>query len=579
MLHNPLATPARAHAALTGGFVCAVLLLALRPIEAFDTFWQLQSGKHIWQTGRFIYQDTFSLARDVFRLEHCWLHDVILYLTYASGGYPLLSLLKPVAIALCAGLLLRWALQKGVDTAYALPVLTLCLVASMESWLLRPQLWTFLFALLYLHLLYRGRQQGGRAWWWLVPLMLAWANLHAACIFGFALIGAFWVGELWRAWRGATSWRSLGVLTSCGLLTFAAAFVNPYGYRIPVAQLLGHLNQHKVATGAAPSGMTGNMEWLPPDFLQVPWFYLVMALWAATILWRLWRRRMDVAEIVFFLGFCYMGFSQIRHTTLVALLAGYFLPAAVQEIGQTLGRGVVLWGKSLSLLRYGSLAALMALALTALAQGRLGWGVRPYEFPVAAADFVLEQRPPGNLYNAYDWGGYLMWRLYPDYLVFVDGRSTSPRYFDASSQIENSWEGWEQTLADEQVNLIVTRTCFYDSGGPQNLIDGLVRRPDWALVFQDETAVAYVRRIPENRELIARFGLPNRMAYRTMLAEATRLQQEGYPRPRTWLALGRAHYALGDHTAALAAYERFLDHAPDHREAQRMVMLLSGGRG
>lgn len=555
-----------------------LFLLALRPIEAFDTFWQLQSGKYIWQTGQFIYQDTFSLAWDAYRLEHCWLHDVLLYITYVTGGYPLLSLLKPLIISLCGALLLRGTLKKGVDTAYALPVLTLCLFASTDSWLVRPQLWTFLFALLYLHLLYLGRERGVLAWWWLIPLMLFWANLHAACIFGFALIAAFWVGEFWRAWRGSASWRALGGLSVCGLLTFATAFVNPYGYRIPVGQLLGHLNQHKVATGEAPSGMTGNMEWLPPNFDQVSWFYVVMALWGLTILWRVWRRRMDVAEIVFFLGFSYMGFSQVRHTTLVALLAGYFLPAAVQEMGQA----TINWRSKLALclplLRYSSLVVLLVLSLTAFSRGQLGWGLKPYEYPVAAADFVLEQRLPGNLYNAYDWGGYLMWRFYPGYLVFVDGRTTSARYFDASTQIENGWNGWEQVLADEQVNLIVTRTCFYDSGGPQNLIDQLARRPDWSLVFQDDTAVVYVRRIPENRQLISRFGMPNRFAYRTMLAEATRLQNEGYPRPKTWLALGRVHYALGDQVAALEAYRQFLQESPENREARAMVALLTGRR-
>lgn len=556
-------------------FTSMVFLLALRPIESFDTFWQLQAGKYIWQTGHFIYQDTFSLASDLFRLEHCWLHDILLYVTYVTGGYPLLSLLKPLVIALCGGLLLRWALRRGVDSAYALPVLTLCLYASLDSWLLRPQLWTFLFSLLYLHLLYLGRQHGLRAWLWLVPLMLVWANLHAACIFGFALIAAFWVGELWRACRGTASWRSLGFLSLSGLLSFAAAFVNPYGYRIPIGQLLGHLNQHKVASGDAPSGMLGNMEWLPPSFEQVPWFYVIMVLWGASILWRVCRRRMDVAELAFFLGFCYMGFSQIRHTTLVALMAGYFLPAAFQEFALSLGRGRPFFNKCLPILRYATLVALLALSLTALARGQLGWGVKSNEFPEAAADFVRAYQPSGNLYNAYDWGGYLMWRLFPEYLVFVDGRSSSPHYFDVSSQIEHSWQGWEQALDDEQVNLIITRTCFYDSGGPQNLIDGLAKRIDWVLVFQDDVAVVYVRRIPQHGELIKRFGMPNHYAYRTMLAEATRLQQESGPRPRTWLALGRAHFALGEYADSLAAYRIFLENAPDNREAQSMIMILN----
>ncbi len=558
------------------GFLLGLFFLALRPIESFDTFWQLQSGKYIWQTGQFLYLDTFSLASDAFRLEHCWLHDLILFFLYSIGSYTLLGLLKPIVISLCGYLLFRWSRSRGQPYVVTVAVLLLCLLASADSWLVRPQLWTFLGGVLFLILLYRGRENGWRSWVWLVPIMLAWANLHAACIFGFALFAAYWVGDLWRCCRREALWKDFALLSGIGGLVFAASFVNPYGWRIPMGSLAAHLDQTKVLTGKAVAGFLGNMEWLPPTFEQVPLFYVIMMIWALTILLRLWRRKLDAAEIFFFLGFCYMGFSQIRHTTLVAMMSGFFLPGAIATVLPRHYRDVFLNG-------WKGLSVALLLIVTAIGwagtNGRLGVGLAPYNYPMAAAGFVSEQHPLGNLYNAYDWGGYLMWRLYPDYLMFVDGRSTSSHYFDASSQIENSWDGWEQTLAEERVNLIITRTCFYDSGGPQNLIDQLARRSDWALVFQDETAVVYVRRIPENQELIARFGMPNRFAYRTMLVEATRLQNEGYPRPRSWLALGRAHYALGDRAAALEAFRNFLSEVPGNREALTMVAILTGKRG
>ena len=49
----------------------AVFIVALRPMEDFDTFWQLQSGKYILESGHFLYRDTFSITPDAFRLEHC----------------------------------------------------------------------------------------------------------------------------------------------------------------------------------------------------------------------------------------------------------------------------------------------------------------------------------------------------------------------------------------------------------------------------------------------------------------------------------------------------------------------------
>jgi hypothetical protein len=106
--------------------LCDVLfLLASGEIIAYDTFWQLQSGKYTWQTGQFIYMDIFSLAHDAFRLGHCWLHDIFLYVSYITGGYTLIGLLKPIVITVCAALLLTHALRQKVDLAYALPVIAL----------------------------------------------------------------------------------------------------------------------------------------------------------------------------------------------------------------------------------------------------------------------------------------------------------------------------------------------------------------------------------------------------------------------------------------------------------------------
>lgn len=562
--------PADAAARYGLAWLALVAVFALRPVFDFDTFWQLQSGRHIWQTQAFIYTDIFSQAPDAFRLEHCWLHDIVLFAVHGLGGYPLLGLLQTVLIALSAALLLWWSCQRQVPAVLSLPLLTLCLLASEPSWALRPQLWTFALALLYLILLHTGREQGWRAWIWLAPLMLVWANLHAACIFGLVLIGLFAVAELLRWALGQSSRRRCLELCGCGLLTFGAAFVNPYGYLIPLRQLLAHLNQHRVAAGTAGTMATVNMEWLPPTFAQVPLFYLLMAFWGGLILWRL--RRLDPAEGVFFVAFCYMGFNQIRHTTLVALLAGIYLPGAVAQLAADWQ-----WPRRLRLL---PVFVLLALVLTGLGgyrfwQGWWGFGLKTNEFPVAATDFLVQQRLPANLYNSYDWGGYLMWRLYPDYLVFVDGRSDSVEHFDASTQIDEAQPGWEATLDRHGINTILVRTCFFDTGGPVRLVDRLALHPGWALVYQDQEAVIFLRRSEGHRPWLERLALDGRQAFATRLAEAARLLREDPGKDRALLSLGLAAFKLGQFDQARGFLADYLQRVPGDREALNLQAFLA----
>jgi hypothetical protein len=527
-----------------------VFLLALRPIESFDTFWQLQSGKYIWQTGQFIYQDTFSLAADVFRLEHTWLHDIILYLFYSAGGYQLLSLLKPAIIALCGYLLLLRSIRLSVDPVVAVLVLLVSVIGSEPSWLVRPQLWTFLFPILYLLILFSGRDRGWRRWLWLIPIMLFWANLHAGSVFGFVLIGLFATGELWRVFTNKQQWQRFFELVVVGGLTFAIAFLNPYGYKIPLGQLLAHLNQHKVLTGDAPIGMMGNMEWLPPSFEQVPLFYLIMVVWGLLILLRF--RKLDPAEGIFFLAFLYMGVSQIRHTTLVALLAGFFLPLAFKEFLESIKssrnrsfpvvRGVVILG----------LIATSVYFIMPFANRPWGWGLKETEYPVGAANFVASNSLPGNLYNSYDWGGYLMWQLYPKYLVFVDGRSTSARFFRQSSVIDAADAGWRGYLDENSVNTIITRTSFYDTGEPVSLVFSLAKDKDWTLTFADGVSLVFVRTelLPERVT-----PLEKSLAFESMYQEASRLLEEDSQRTRAPVSMALAAWKLGRQQQAVQIYE------------------------
>lgn len=49
----------------------------------------------------------------------------------------------------------------------------------------------------------------------------------------------------------------------------------------------------------------------------------------------------------------------------------------------------------------------------------LGFGIG-YINPVPEAEFLASQQLGPRMYNLFDSGGYLLWRLYPQYRVMVD---------------------------------------------------------------------------------------------------------------------------------------------------------------
>lgn len=545
----------------------AVFAVALRPMEDFDTFWQLQSGKFILESGHFLYRDTFSITPDAFRLEHCWLSDIIFYLHYLAGGYQLLSLLKTLLVTLCGVLLYRFNQRRGGEACLVIPVLTLCLAATVGAWAERPQLWTFLLSILYINILHKGREQGSQAWYWLIPLMLVWANLHAGCIFGFVLIGLFLIGEIVRLVFKQASLKKILILTGIGLATFGIAFINPYGERIPL-QILAHLNLTQINTG-----QQAIMEWLPPASGQLTLFYTVFAIWGLTILAK-WKHN-DPAEVVFFCAFLYMGTSQIRHSVFVPILAGYYLPATLQDVVHRFLPAQKYGTRFRPLCQFAAVVGLALFLSQNIASSSWGWGLSPTSFPVAATQFLIGNKLPATVYNTYDWGGYLMWKLFPDYQVFIDGRNTTDVVLEVSNRIDNSWNGWQEDFKRYKVNTVISRTCYYDSGGSIPLVESLANDPGWVLIYHDDIAVIFIKKDENYRNVWERYAQPSIGTYETMHAEAVRLFEEDPGRTRVQLSLGRSALKLGRYAEALRHYSSYLQKNSEDSESRMLVDFLS----
>ena len=106
--------------------------------------------------------------------------------------------------------------------------------------------------------------------------------------------------------------------------------------------------------------------------------------------------------------------------------------------------------------------------------------------PVDAVEFLKAQRPPGRLFNSYNWGGYLLWEL-PEYPVFIDGRTDL--YTDELTgewlQVIRAETGWQDTLDRWQVRLILL-----EPGMP---VVAYLPAQGWQLLYQDDVAVVYGR--------------------------------------------------------------------------------------
>jgi hypothetical protein len=121
---------------------------------------------------------------------------------------------------------------------------------------------------------------------------------------------------------------------------------------------------------------------------------------------------------------------------------------------------------------------------------RAGNDFVPGHFPVRAID-ALEASglPEGHMFNEFGWGGYLLYRLWPEKRVFIDGQTDF--YGEDLTYIYNQTADgqgdWRAVLDAYDVAWVILPPA-------RPLAALLDLSPDWARAYADDTAIVWVRR-------------------------------------------------------------------------------------
>ncbi len=107
--------------------------------------------------------------------------------------------------------------------------------------------------------------------------------------------------------------------------------------------------------------------------------------------------------------------------------------------------------------------------------------------PVAAFTFLKRRRPPAPIFNSYNWGGYVLWDLYPRYRSFVDGRTD---LFDDEilEDYLRAWradEGWQQVLDAWNIQTVLIE--------PEAPLSDVLQRNGWQRIYSDDQATVLTR--------------------------------------------------------------------------------------
>lgn len=464
-----------------------VFVIAARPQFDTDTWWHLRTGAWILSHGQIPAVDVFShtMAGAPWRIPG-WPAQAALAWVYQHAGALGVDLGVAVLVTIAFGFLA--AISPGNPFIRAGALIFGAITASVYI-AARPALFTLVFSAVTLWVLSGSTRRA----WGLVPLLAVWANVHGGFALGFILLGLVGAGRLVQAantqaaWAGRAhaAWVAGRGLLAIGLAGVAAACLNPYGPEMLL---------YPFKTVGIEVLRASIAEWQPPD-LQTTSGQLYLGLVSLTYWVMLAARcRPDWAEMVPFVGATTLGFLAVRNVPIGVLVATPLLirygSAALGEAATRLGTGAgrpVLNAMVLAVLVLGALVRIVQIAPEAYHRAQLEAFT-----PFGAADFIRRTRPDGPMFNSYNFGGYLTWALYPDYPVFIDGRTDvySPAVLADYLDLSAGGPGSGHTLTGYGIQLVVVET-----GSP--LAEQLAVDGDWQQLYGDETAVVFARRAAE----------------------------------------------------------------------------------
>ncbi len=489
--------------------LAALAFLVLRfPVVAldFDLWYHLLGGSYILKHHALPDAPFFSYLQQNSGgwVDYYWLFQVVLESVYRLGGFAALVVFRSALYLVTVWMVFSYLRRadESKDNGVYVFVLTLSCIYALaivpRDLILRPHIVTYLFIVVF-HFIVDRRPQ----WRWALPVLaLVWTNVHGVeypvlLLVGGAYLAEFFLPKLLR--RPVPEVARL--LRWPLILSLYAILATPAGFSLLAKPFSPPLFHERVVSELMPReigtfflfafNMGGNFVETSGNVLVV---FLVGAMAALG-----WMRRLRVSRIILFAGGLFLLPQSRRFTYEFILLCLPLAGDAVALLAEKRPRAVS-WRAALA----ASLVVVTASAwcLSDFLGHRRRFPVDLARLPVGVCDFLMKEGPGGRIFNVPNPGGYLEWRLYPKYMIFMDMQTMLFSSFDLFTGIAGfgDKELLRRTVATYKTGFLAVDIRDKDFG---KQLEGIGH---FEPVFFDDALVLYAD-ADQYPELVARFKL------------------------------------------------------------------------
>lgn len=499
-------------------------------------------------------------------------------MSFCSSGLKAIIFFKIIVLLLMFWLLLRAVNPSaGGKNILALFIsFTFFIFIFIERTEPRPEIFSYLFLAFYIFAIFQSKYRHKNSFLLVLPLIqLLWVNSHIYFIIGPVIYFLFFLDRLINK-PPEFSYKKLILI---GLLIGLANFLNPNGWQGAVYPLtiLNSYGYDIVENKSIFFLAKYFKSWALSDKFFLASLFAGFCLFIANIR----RFKTYIFEFLLFVFLAILALKMKRNVQLYAI--GMF-PVLANQLDLLLARltserlrseakpilRAASSKKVISLAKQTSVVILLVLVYLAVSNKfynyidsskRFGLGIP--QSTQAATDFIKENNISGNVFNNFDIGSYLIWQLYPEQKVFIDGRPEAyPAEFFSNvyKPMQSKPEVWEKLSREYGINYVFfSHTDITPWAG--DFINNLKKNKEWPIVFLNDSIIIFVNRSKaENPAIISQYELTPEK-FKKSLPEMLVSFDKNQDTP--FRALGNILYRLGWYENSAFVYEALIQSQKD----------------
>ncbi len=434
-----------------------IIIISFFPLSSYDFFWHLKTGEYISKNG-IPQRDPFSYNSEGRWVNHAWGYDLLIYCLYKLGGFNLIFFFKFLVVFLSAYLFFLLCKGKNFSLSFTFSLILWAFSLARHRFDIRPDALGHLFFILLLYFLEK------RKYVFSLFLLLLWVNFHASFIFG-AFLSFLYFFLLFLKEREKKNFY-------LSLISILIPILNPFGINAYISPI-------KLSIQIKTLDMI-NPEWLFAPFIPFLSFYLsVIFVLIYLIIEKVW----DFKKFLFF-PILFLSISSLRFHGFFSLSFPFFIKFEK---------------KSFKFIFF--ILGFLALILSFIYYSYPKYGINEKMIPLREMNFLKNINPIGNVFLNPGYGGYFIYKFFPEKRVFWDGRNELyPSLLKEFSHALKSKSNWENFIEKHKINYAIIK---YQ--GLQGIKTGVgykflpwsyiyFSKENWDLIYWDDSGMVFMRK-------------------------------------------------------------------------------------